>query len=615
MGDSPSTTDGATPAATVLLATSDATTRSLLRRTLNVGAVEIIDATDGVEALALARRLDLDLILLDAFLAVMDGISVCSRIRALPEIDPPPIVILGVSSERAIEVAYAEGADEILGKPLNPTLIRQRARMLLKRRQEEKRMRLMARAFTAAASGIAILDARSSEYCVTQANPSFLALTGYALEEVRGRNLRMLKSEDTDVAAMTELRDALSAGRPSRVLLRNKRKDGSVFWNEIATSPMLDPAGRLTHFVTVQSDVSHIKAREEEPAHDIDGLVAERTRELESALASVESRRRFIETLLNGMVSGIIATDPQGVVTFANRAALRTLGTSQADCIGRPVVDIFGQNGALAEIVSGSGAHEEYRLDFSVISPGGTRFYVGMSVTRPAEEFRKELGFIILFRDLAETLADDTDPRLRQLELEAEPELPALALVPVDEEAPAVVRAAAPAPATEGAAAARRVLMALHYCTPIELVRQAVKSLVSSFPDIERTIAIDPGPELPEILLDRHQVAEALTRVFEHSLTRCSSPSEVRVSLHKTVSLSDKDVHPVPFVRIDVRFPGSIQMTEYDLVEGVEGERRPAYRRTDFSEAEKLIEANGGRLLRAHDGHEQVLSVLLRAVS
>ena len=69
--------------AIVLVASSDSATRDLLRRILNVPAVEVVDASDGVEALALARRLDLDLVVLDAFLAVMDGVSVCSRIRAL----------------------------------------------------------------------------------------------------------------------------------------------------------------------------------------------------------------------------------------------------------------------------------------------------------------------------------------------------------------------------------------------------------------------------------------------------------------------------------------------------------------------------------------------------
>ena len=86
------------PAATLLIATSDSATRALLRKALHVRAVDVVEASDGVEALALARRLELDLVLLDAFLAVLDGISVCARIRALPEINQPAIAIMGLSS-------------------------------------------------------------------------------------------------------------------------------------------------------------------------------------------------------------------------------------------------------------------------------------------------------------------------------------------------------------------------------------------------------------------------------------------------------------------------------------------------------------------------------------
>jgi CheY-like chemotaxis protein len=85
----------------------------MLRKTLHVRAVDVVEAFDGVEAMALARRLDLDIVLLDAFLAVLDGISVCARIRALPSINQPLIAIMGLSSERTVELAYAEGADEL----------------------------------------------------------------------------------------------------------------------------------------------------------------------------------------------------------------------------------------------------------------------------------------------------------------------------------------------------------------------------------------------------------------------------------------------------------------------------------------------------------------------
>jgi len=382
------------PRATVLVASSDSATRDLLRRVLDVPAVEVVDASDGVEALALARRLDLDLVVLDAFLAVMDGLSVCARIRALTDLDQPPILVLGLSSERSIEVALTSGADETLAKPLNPALLRYRVRVLLVRRQEERRLRLLQRAVEAAPFGMALLDARSPEYEVAFANPAFLRQTGYGAGEILGKNPRLLEGPATDLAAMTDLRQAMAEGRPTRVLLRSYRKDGQAFWNDLAAAPVVDAAGRLTHYVSVQSDVSALlEAPEREAARTVDEAVAARTAEVEAALARVEERRRFTETILNALASGILATDAKGRVTFANLAALRTLGTSLHDCIGRSVVELFGHHEGVAEVVAGSvPAHPEHRLDFPLISPGGTRFYVGMSITPAPAAFRDEIA-------------------------------------------------------------------------------------------------------------------------------------------------------------------------------------------------------------------------------
>src|SRR5262249_14962318 len=208
----------------------DTGTRALLRKALHVRAVDVVEAADGLEALALARRLELDLVLLDAFLAVVDGISVCARIRAIEGISQPLIAIMGLSSDRTVELAYSEGADEILPKPLQPALIRQRVELLLRRKQTENRLRLMERAVESAGTGITILDARSSEYPVTYANRAFLSMAGYTREEILGKNLRLLRGPETDVAAQTELRDAFSSGRSTRVLLKNYRQDSTTFW-------------------------------------------------------------------------------------------------------------------------------------------------------------------------------------------------------------------------------------------------------------------------------------------------------------------------------------------------------------------------------------------------
>src|SRR5262249_6411522 len=286
-----------------------------------------------------------------AFLSVVAGIAVGARIRASEGISEPLMAIMGLSSDRTVELAYSEGADEILPKPLQPALIRQRVELLLRRKQTENRLRLMERAVESAGTGITILDARSSEYPVTYANRAFLDMAGYGREEILGKNLRLLRGPETDVAAQTELRDAFSSGRSTRVLLKNYRQDTSTFWNDLSATPLHDPSGRVTHYVAVQTDVTQRMKSGKLAAADLEHFAAERTRELEASLRSVEDRRRFTETILHGLIAGLLTTDAQGVVSFANRAALHTLGISLSDCVGRSVVELFGNHEELREAI------------------------------------------------------------------------------------------------------------------------------------------------------------------------------------------------------------------------------------------------------------------------
>jgi len=83
---------------------------------------------------------------------------------------------------------------------------------------------------------------------VLYANPGFEALTGYSAAELLGRNLRLLQGDDREQDGRHRLREALGKGESCRVLLRNYRKDGTVFWNEMTILPLLDADGRVTHF-------------------------------------------------------------------------------------------------------------------------------------------------------------------------------------------------------------------------------------------------------------------------------------------------------------------------------------------------------------------------------
>jgi PAS domain S-box-containing protein len=603
--------ESASPRSSVLVATSDSATRDLLRRILHVGAVDVVDAADGVEALALARRLDLDLIVLDAFLAVVDGISVCGRIRALTDVDQPSILMVGLISERAVEVALAAGADETLSKPLNPALIRSRTRALLVRRQEERRLRLVERALEAAPVAVTLLDARSSEYPVTHANPAFGELTGHSPEEVRGRDLRLLTGPDTAVTAVTALRDAMAAGRPARVLLKSYRRDGRPFWNDLATAPVVDEGGRLTHYVATQHDVtSLVEAPVRQAARAIEEAVVERTHSLDSALVRVEKRRRFAETILNSMASAILTTDAGGTVTFANLAALRTLGTSVAQCVGRSVVELFGHNDGVAEVVaSPAPAPLEHRLDFPMITPGGARIYVGISIVHPPAELRDEVGLIFLFRNLAETILDERDPRLTRLAegAGAAAEPPAAAPPPSGGEG----SGGPPGPRTsEGGEARRRVLLNLRYTAPGDLLRTVIEKLAAERPEARPVVRLEAEGDVPEVLIDRPQAVEALSLLLASTLERCGDDAEVRVRVRRGEVPPERGGRSAPAVCIEIVSPPEAGADERPEGEGT-GHR--AYRRTDLAAAETLIEANGGRLIRRRDAEEPALTVLLPA--
>jgi len=96
--------------------------------------------------------------------------------------------------------------------------------------------------------GVVLVDAQDPQHPVIYANPGFEALTGYALGDLIGKNLRLLQGDDRDQDARHRVREALSRRESCRVLLRNYRKDGSVFWNEMTIVPLLDAEGRVTHF-------------------------------------------------------------------------------------------------------------------------------------------------------------------------------------------------------------------------------------------------------------------------------------------------------------------------------------------------------------------------------
>ena len=78
-----------------------------------------------------------------------------------------------------------------------------------------------------------------------------------------GRNCRFLQAEDRDQPGIQELKNAIAEGKGCTTVLRNYRKDGTLFWNEVRIAPIRDETGRLSHFVGVQNDITQRKEMEQ----------------------------------------------------------------------------------------------------------------------------------------------------------------------------------------------------------------------------------------------------------------------------------------------------------------------------------------------------------------
>jgi diguanylate cyclase (GGDEF)-like protein/PAS domain S-box-containing protein len=103
-------------------------------------------------------------------------------------------------------------------------------------------------ALDVAPDGVAITDA-TEERLVVYVNAAFCRLTGYEPHELLGKNLRLLQREDRDQPELDTLRESLRHGEAARALLRNQRKDGTVFVNDMQIYPLKSAEGKVTHFI------------------------------------------------------------------------------------------------------------------------------------------------------------------------------------------------------------------------------------------------------------------------------------------------------------------------------------------------------------------------------
>ncbi|MFM0178599.1 EAL domain-containing protein [Paraburkholderia aspalathi] len=129
---------------------------------------------------------------------------------------------------------------------------------ITERKRADLALRLQSRALDASVNAILITAPSPTGNLIEYVNPAFMRITGYDPAEVIGHDCRVLQRDDRDQEGVALIRQALAANREVSAVVRNYRKDGALFWNQLFIAPVPNAEGVITHHIGVINDVTDL---------------------------------------------------------------------------------------------------------------------------------------------------------------------------------------------------------------------------------------------------------------------------------------------------------------------------------------------------------------------
>lgn len=253
-----------------------------------------VTAGSGVDALRCLLDQEFAVILLDVQMPDMDGFETARLIRSRLRSERTPIIFVTayVRGEMDMLEGYSLGAVDFIFTPIVPEILRAKVSVFVElsrqiqaikqheehlerlvelrtaaltaeiaeRKQAEVSIRKLSSAMEKVADSIFITD---SNGVIEYVNSAFVTVTGFERDEAVGKSPRIIKSGSHDEKFYTQIWEALLRGEVYRNVIVNRRKDGRLYHEAVTITPLTDPLGKVTHFISSGKDMSEsIQAQE-----------------------------------------------------------------------------------------------------------------------------------------------------------------------------------------------------------------------------------------------------------------------------------------------------------------------------------------------------------------
>ena len=254
------------------------------------------------------------------------------------------------------------------------------ARDITERKKAEEALRLQSAALEAAANAIVITDL---EGMIEWANSAFTALTGYSFAEVVRKNPReIIKSGEQNQAFYKDLWDTILAGKVWRGQIINRRKDGSLYTEEMTITPLRNERGKISHFIAIKQDITDRKLAED-------------------ALRASEGKYR---TLIENVPQKIFLKDKSSVYISCNKSYAQDLKIKPDEISGKTDYEFYPKE--LAEQFRADdkrtvekGKTEEFEEKYI---QNGQEVWVNTIKTPVKDEKGNLIGILGIFWDITE---------------------------------------------------------------------------------------------------------------------------------------------------------------------------------------------------------------------